>query len=322
MALESQSCGDPRLPLARYRLRFVATGTVRLPHFAGSTWRGALGHALKKLVCVTHLPECGSCALVNVCSYAYLFETPPPRDAEKMRKYPSVPHPFVLNPHVGISVVAPGDAYELPLTLIGAGNRQLPYLVHALERAAHAGVGAGRERMELVAVEQETWPGSEEWEGVYQPGRPISPRPISALSIPSVPRRAVLIECVTPLRLRRQGRPVRPDQLRFSDLFSNLLRRVSMLTYFHTEVPLQTDFAGLTARAKSVEFLSRNLEWRVWDRYSSRQKAPVAMDGLLGAVVVPAEGLAAFWPYLWLGQFVHAGAGTSMGQGRLTLRIS
>jgi len=313
---------EPRLPLARYRLHFVADGDVRLPHFAGSTWRGALGHALKRLVCVTQLPLCAPCALVHVCAHAYLFETPPPGEAEKMRKYPAAPHPFVLNSPVGVEELISGAPYDLELTLLGHGNRHLPYLVYALDRAARGGVGRGRAPMRLALVEQEASPGGGDWQTVHEPGGPIEPLPLAELAIPPPPKGPLVIEFVTPLRLRREGRPVRPETFRFADLFSNLLRRVSMLTYFHTDHPLETDFAGLTQSAQEFEFMDAALEWRTWNRYSSRQKAPVAMDGLTGRVVAPSEGLAPFWPYLWLGQFVHAGAGTSMGQGRLKLHVA
>jgi len=53
----------PELPLARFRLEFVASGNVRLPAYAGSTWRGGFGHALRRAVCVTRLPRCPECLL-------------------------------------------------------------------------------------------------------------------------------------------------------------------------------------------------------------------------------------------------------------------
>ncbi|SEQ47879.1 hypothetical protein SAMN05421693_13513 [Ectothiorhodospira magna] len=84
-----------KLPLARYRLWFQAQTPVTLPRFAGSTWRGTLGHALKKAVCVTRQPHCRSCMLLHACAHAYIFETPPPPGAGKMRKYTAAPHPFV-----------------------------------------------------------------------------------------------------------------------------------------------------------------------------------------------------------------------------------
>jgi len=77
----------PVLPLARYRLRFESSGRGGLPAYPGSAWRGALGHALKKTVCVTSLDSCPPCLLYRSCPYPYIFETPPPLGARKMRRY-------------------------------------------------------------------------------------------------------------------------------------------------------------------------------------------------------------------------------------------
>ena len=86
------------LPVARYRLRFTAGEPLRLPAYAGSAWRGAFGHALKRLVCVTREPRCPDCLLYRSCAYPYLFETPPDPAVALLRKYPAAPHPFLLRP--------------------------------------------------------------------------------------------------------------------------------------------------------------------------------------------------------------------------------
>ena len=43
------------------------------------------------------------------------------------------------------------------------------------------------------------------------------------------------------------------------------------------------------------------------------------MGGLTGWFEVEGPGLEPFWPYLWLGQWTHAGRGCSMGLGRYVL---
>jgi hypothetical protein len=124
----------PELPVARYRLEFATAGQPRLPAYAGSAWRGALGHSLRRTVCVTRLPTCTGCLLVGSCAYPYVFETPPPPQAQKMRRYTAAPHPFVLE------VPCPDGTgedlpYRLGLVLFGRGNQYLPYLVQALQQA-------------------------------------------------------------------------------------------------------------------------------------------------------------------------------------------
>ncbi|MGH8476072.1 MAG: hypothetical protein ACRER2_09940 [Methylococcales bacterium] len=59
-----------------------------------------------------------------------------------------------------------------------------------------------------------------------------------------------------------QDKLVTPKNFRFRDLFSALLRRVSMLSYFHGESAFETDFAGLTAAAESIPILAKDLRWQ------------------------------------------------------------
>jgi hypothetical protein len=120
----------------------------------------------------------------------------------------------------------------------------------------------------------------------------------------------------TPLRLKAEGRHVVPEQFRFGSLFSPLLRRISLLTAFHTDTPLQTDFAALTRTAQEIAVQSSQLRWHDWTRYSARQDTLLQMGGLLGEIRLSGTGLEPFWPYLWLGQWTHVGKGTSMGLGR------
>ena len=87
---------QPMIPVKTYRFYFSTERPIRLPGFAGSAWRGAFGHALKKTVCVVRNTPCNQCLLKNACAYSVVFETPPPANAEKMRKYTAAPHPFVL----------------------------------------------------------------------------------------------------------------------------------------------------------------------------------------------------------------------------------
>ncbi|WP_456414926.1 hypothetical protein [Thiolapillus sp.] len=39
---------------------------------------------------------CNGCMFKEGCIYNYLFETPPPPGAKRMKSYPSVPQPYVF----------------------------------------------------------------------------------------------------------------------------------------------------------------------------------------------------------------------------------
>ncbi len=303
----------PLLPLARYRLTFRAAVDLRLPAYTGSAWRGAFGRALKRLVCVTRESACPPCLLYRSCIYPYLFETPPDPGVGKLTRYTAAPHPYVLVPEDRGGMIAVGETLALELTLLGHGNRHLPYVVHALHQAGQQGLGTDRGALELLEVAQADEGG---WRSIYAPGGDFVPGPaVTPPPAPAVPRR-VVVRFLTPLRLTHEGRLVSQDRFRFSLLFSSLLRRMSLLTAFHTDDPLETDFAGLTQAARAVELEGARLRWHEWARYSSRQDKLVQMGGLIGEIELDGAGLEPFWPYLWLGQWTHAGKGAVMGLGR------
>jgi hypothetical protein len=239
-----------------------------------------------------------------------VFETPPPPDAQKMRRYTAAPHPFVLR----IDSRQSGSPYRLGLILVGRADRHLPYFIHALAEAGKAGLGRKRSPFELVEVRQAPRPDSEDWRSIYAPNQPLQPLPGQWVTFPQPPE-SFEIHLETPLRLRREKHLVTPANFCFADLFGSLLRRISMLSYFHTDTPLETDFAALKRSARDIPVHEPKLHWYDWSRYSSRQDTTLEMGGLLGHFRLGGSELAPFWPYLWLGQWTHAGKGTSMGMG-------
>ncbi|MGH8563142.1 MAG: CRISPR system precrRNA processing endoribonuclease RAMP protein Cas6 [Gammaproteobacteria bacterium] len=305
------------LPLGRYRFAFRAVDELRLPRFPGSAWRGVFGHALKRAVCVTGLPTCPDCLLYRSCAYPYVFETPPPPGTQKMRKYPAAPHPFVLDLEEDGGATPVGASHTLGLTLIGRGNAYLPPIVFALTQAGEQGLGSRRARLALESIAQET-ALSGEWRNIHRTGGGLNALPPFVPQTPAVPE-SLRINFRTPLRIKRDDRPASAEDLTFGMFFSNLLRRISLLSYFHSDTQLEADFAGLTASAREVSLTDAALFWRDGARYSSRQSRETPMGGLLGEIALAGAGLDPFWPYLWLGQYVHAGAATSMGLGRYAI---
>ncbi|MDD4914305.1 MAG: CRISPR system precrRNA processing endoribonuclease RAMP protein Cas6 [Methylococcales bacterium] len=309
------STSQPIIPIKSFLFHYTKTDAGSLPAFSGSAWRGALGHALKKTVCVVRNTPCNQCLLKNACAYSYVFETPLPANSEKMRKYTAVPHPFVLEPP---SSVASPD-YSLKINLFGHGERYLPYLIHALQKAGEEGIGAQRKIFDLQTVEDIHPAG--DTKTIYTQGQLQTPSTATSPEIPALPP-YIEILLHTPLRIKHDNQNIAGQNFNFSAFFSALLRRISMISYFHTDHPLETDFAGLTATAKTIQFSDQRLKWFDWTRYSSRQQTEMNMGGLIGSLNMDTRGLEAFWPYLWLGQWTHTGKATSMGMGAYTIHAA
>jgi len=313
----TQPFSAPTLPLSVFRFHFSVERPILLPPYPGSTWRGAFGTALKKTVCIVRNTPCGDCLLKHSCAYSYLFETPPPGDALKMRKYTAAPHPFVLQ--LPEDTRDGSSAYKLQTVVFGHGQRFFPYLVHALKTAGEQGLGAKRQAFLLDHIEQLSVTAPPKV--IYQHGKL---EPLAAPAPPDIPGMPPRIRLTlhAPMRIKQDSKNLNGAHFSFAAFFGNLLRRISMLTYFHTDTPLETDFAALMHKARQIEFAGKNLNWYDWTRYSSRQQIEMQLGGVVGTLELDLEELEDFWPYLWLGQWTHAGKATSMGMGRYRINLS
>lgn len=311
------------LTLSRYLFIFTPITQGTLPGYSGSTWRGAFGHGLKKSSCLNPGKACQQCLLQHNCAYSYLFESAPPSDSDRMRLYPTVPAPYILEPlEVFGSSESSSNNYPLGLTLFGRANDFLPHVIQGMILMAQNGIGKGRAPTQLLEIKKEAELGSGNWQTLYRPEQPSPPTIRPSLAVIPPINQNISLKLLTPMRLRREEKYISPETFHFSDLFSNLLRRISTLSYFHNQQELQTDFKALSQAARNIQLQDQQLTWWDWQRYSSRQNNKIKMGGIVGTLQLPAEQLAPFWPYLWLGQWTHAGKGTSMGLGKYQIKTA
>ncbi|GJQ24872.1 hypothetical protein BIY37_02085 [Candidatus Brocadia sapporoensis] len=142
------------LRLAKFRFTVCARGQIRFPAYKGSAFRGGFGYAFKRVVCVIKGKTCDDCLLKQKCIYSYIFETPPPEDAEILRLYPKVPHPFVIEPPVTQKQsFAPDEIFTFHLILIGQAIDYLPYFIYTFTELGKQGIGQGRGKYDVLQVE-------------------------------------------------------------------------------------------------------------------------------------------------------------------------
>ena len=305
---------------SRLSLTLRAEEPLRLPPYAGSTFRGAFGHAFKRVACPLRR-QCEGCAHRAVCVYAYVFETPGTTDGSSLLRAAQAAHPFVLEPpQVGLRAIASGDRLELGLVLIGRAIPLAPYFLAACREMGGQGVGRGRGRFRLERVTAEA-PGETAGRVVYDGDRDllapaVPPWTWDDLGADRAPRGRVTLEFLTPTRLR-QGADlvVRPE---FTTLATALLRRLSVLAEAHCGVRPEVSAREILASAGEVKVESSDLRWHDWERYSARQDARMALGGFEGRVTFAGE-MAPWWPLLKLGEVLHVGKGTAFGLGKYAL---
>ncbi|MFH1027814.1 MAG: CRISPR system precrRNA processing endoribonuclease RAMP protein Cas6 [Pseudomonadota bacterium] len=304
------------LPARRYQFRLIPLEETRLPEYKGSTFRGGFGHAFKKVVCTFKGKECDDCLLRQRCVYSYVFETPPPETTERMTKYRRAPHPFVIKPPLNKKThYAPGEAIDFGLVLIGRADDYLPYFIYAFDELGKLGIGKGKAKYRLDRVEREGEILYEGKTGVLKPvvhdRDPASETAINTGTDDGHVQK-IALRFLTPLRIVSNGElNSAPD---FQSIFRTMLRRISLLSYFHCGIDMDVDFTGLIERAGQVVTESKSLRWHDWERWSARQDTKMKMGGVVGRISFSGD-LGEFLPYLRQGELLHVGKGTAFGLG-------
>jgi hypothetical protein len=314
------------LRVARYAFTIQAFEPLHLPAFKGSTLRGGLGHALRRLTCLYRdRRPCTGCDHHPHCVYGYIFETAPPDDAEVLSTLQAVPLPLVIEPPEGHrQPIPPGDCLEFGLVLVGRAIDHLPYFILAFQELGKLGLGRGRGKYGLQRVlARHPWTQRERiiFDGVdvrvFEDDWSVDYHEIDRTA-QRLPRNRLDVAFLTPTRLKHQRHYVRRGPP-FHVLIRRLLDRVSSLSYFHCGERWDIDFKGWIERAKHVETADAATRWADWERYSGRQDQRIKMGGLVGPVTYVGD-VAPFRALLALGTLVHVGKGTVMGNGRFALK--
>jgi CRISPR-associated endoribonuclease Cas6 len=322
---------------ASFKFGLKALEPIILPSYKGSTLRGGFGYSFKRVVCAIKDRECSDCLLKEKCVYSYVFETPPPSDTKIMRKYKSAPHPFIIEPpsekRRGFK---PGDEINFRLTLIGRAIDYLPYFIYTFDELGRIGIGKGRAKYELENV---MFDGKKIYDSDSKTLKSFNPLSLSLTVNKSHLERSLSnypplekggeggfdkssgilnLSFLTPTRILYDGHLTL--DLEFHILIRNLLRRLSLLYYFHCGGdPSEWDFNGLIEKAKEVRVKKRNLRWYDWERYSGRQETRIKMGGFVGEITFEGN-IEPFMSILKAGEVLHVGKGTGFGLGKYEVK--
>jgi len=299
------------LTFCRYTFTVRALEPLRLPDFAGSMLRGAFGHALRRVACMTRMKDCKGCPLLSTCPYSQIFETPPP-EQHSLQKFSAMPNPYVIEPpEGGARALEGGEEFRFSMVLMGKALFQLPLVILAWERALARGLSKSHSRCQLVSIHRE-----QDDDAIYQAGGRIQPHDPAGLS-PVMMGDNVVLEFTTPLRLQRQEKNVGLRELDARTLLIALARRYQLLCDTQLRNSQQLDFTALDEGARNIQ-LKADMKWRDWTRYSSRQRQAMTFGGLVGRVELSGS-LAPFASLLTEGQWLHLGKKAVFGLGHYRL---
>ena len=296
------------------------TETV-LPVFKGSTLRGSLGLALRRIACALHHQDCKSCLLSTQCAYTILFEeNPRPLTDSIFRSAPiRRPHPYVLVPPDNSKRLhGTGELFSFSVKLFGPALSYLPHLVYAVQEMGKAGLGKGNRhgegRFRLEAVyhkQQQIFNGQSLCNTA--PSDEISFGPATDAAV-----KRLTLTCHTPLRLKQDNHL--SGKLPFHVLTRAALRRIAALeTYYGQGSEPALDYRGLITRANGIAVTDSTICWTEFERYSNRQKSAMRFGGITGTITYQGENLSEYLPLLRYCETVHLGKQTSFGLGNISI---
>ncbi|MBF0469663.1 MAG: CRISPR system precrRNA processing endoribonuclease RAMP protein Cas6 [Desulfamplus sp.] len=328
-----------------YRFVIRLEDDAVLPCYKGSTFRGVLGHALKKVVCALKRQECPTCLLKGNCAYAMIFETSCAVDVPDGSRVSSAPSPLVLRPPMSTRHdFKKGETLECTLLIFGELNRSLQYFIYAFEQMGRIGIGkiidGKRSRFVLesvtstfgnLAVYTENTPqvtlpeqleyitltsdGDSDESPAEGSGDGESPAAGSGdANGDSAAAGTLVMEIQTPLRIIARQVPV--ASLPFPMLLRSIIRRTTSLLNIYGDGEPKMDYAGLIALSEQISISNNSLRWFDWKRYSSTQDKKMFMGGLVGKVEYQGD-FAPFLPLLRMAEKVHIGKNTAFGLGRV-----
>ncbi len=311
-----------RFTFSKFRFFLRDENELILPSFTGTTIRGGFGFQFRKIVCLKkELQKCNECALKKVCAYAYIFETSPPEDSEKLKKIQDIPRPFVIEPPEGNKkIYKRGETIIFNLILIGKGVDYLPYFIFTFKELGKRGFGSRKGKYFLEKVSTLMDIEEENFKTIYDGKEGVLLSSYKTWDLSFLMRKREIkdteiltMNFLTPTRIKHNAKLVEdPD---FHHIIRSLLHRISSLSYFHCGEELSLDFHEMIEKAGEIKKVKSDLKWKEIERFSRRQKTKMKLGGFVGKVVYKGD-FRDFVPFLILGEQVHVGKSCTFGFGK------
>ncbi|TCS78926.1 CRISPR system precrRNA processing endoribonuclease RAMP protein Cas6 [Tepidibacillus fermentans] len=308
-----------KLQIARFEVIYeVGSYGVNLPPYKGSTIRGAFGHIFKMVACT-----CGSEDHLDNCIYQYIFETKPPENSEVLKKYESIPRPFVIEPILDPrTYFAPGEKLHFAFILFGKALDYLPYFIFTFQEMGKQGLGKNHHSLNLRQVFQtnlhhdlNTLIYDGEAGRIYNRWEPIYANEIFQSVENQYINNRLWVHFLTPTRLQKGGKYLSTAP-QFEDVMKATMRRLTSILYFHQDLQFEMDFKKFFLHASKVELIKDQIEWVDWERYSNRQQERIKLGGILGKALYRGE-IEPYLPWLKLAEWIHIGKNPVFGLGKI-----
>ncbi|MCX8070787.1 MAG: CRISPR system precrRNA processing endoribonuclease RAMP protein Cas6 [Thermodesulfovibrionales bacterium] len=261
------------------------------PYSQGDKWRGGFGQSLRQICCLNPFAksDCNTCLKKAECFYYFFFAI-------------DIPHPYIIETDTSTkSPVVEGQTMTVKIKLIGIASKETEKVILAFKRLEQVGIGAKRGRFELISVHS-------------------LDMHIQDLFKQNLHTKSLVLQLETPLKLKQGQGELNYDQFNFENFFRLLLKRIINLNNIYgngkdfDKQTIQSEKDFLLTRAQDIQTQDA-IRWIDLERYSSRQSKRLKIGGIIGAVTLKGD-LDELYPFLKIGEVIHAGIHTTSGFGR------
>ena len=258
----------------------------KAPFFVGSMFRGAMGNALKSVVCINPTYTCEGCFSAKECVYFDFYE-------EK-----NVFHPYRLD------IQLQPKNHDFSLYLFEGAISSLPYILSAIQNAAQE-QGFGKERKKMLIKQMAVF-NTIIYDGKsFLPLDVVKPKELVVDSF----CQDIEIEFVMPLRIKENNQLAKTS-VALHTLVSNIHRRYCELKGKEAE--------RMNYRVEG-EVVKSSLKFVEMKRYSNRQQKGMNMGGLKGSMTIRGIDKRSY-EYLKIGEVIGVGKQTVFGLGSYILK--
>lgn len=303
------------------RFRVRALESIFFEGEPGAALRGALYEALARNFCSEmfgpytphHRETCPVCWLLAA-------EDPLAKRGQ------NIPRPLTVQPPLNQAHFRPNQTMSFGVSLIGKAQDLLPYVARAVQKMGGIGVGRGRGRFTLVAIDEvhpllDTARRLMDGRTVKRPTLQITPAGVQEIAA-KLPRHAVTLDLMTPMRLTAHEAVV--QRITPVVFVQRLLERCQNLAEHYAEyqpndpVPTREDWLAaqqaLLAVAHHVCVTYDDTMWVDALSGSQRTRRLSPIGGLVGRMRWEGD-VTPLLPWLLWGASLHVGKNAVKGAG-------
>lgn len=271
------------------KISVLARDSFKPPFFIGSSVRGALGHALKSIVCIKDTAQCNGCEFAKSCVFFDFYQCK------------NVYHNFRFDFELGM------PRYDFGIFLFGKEVENAPVILAALHKMlCEIGLKSSDKTLRFkeifIFVNDEFCFGGKDSGNIKMPlefGERFDTNDFAT---------RVKIKLITPLRIKKNNVFVRDSSLEVGDIFRSIYqRKLAILGKERDKCP---PFSG-TITAKNLRYIELY-------RKSCAQKTAMNLGGLIGEIVIDDLDKDSY-ELLKIGELVGIGKQCSFGLGKITI---